>query len=309
MKFVNKLELLYIPTTYWNEPSSNFELISKGKHLPQDTNFFLLWIPLIQSEKELVKQIKHILPTIPPEKLLSCKINLAIPSNLTSEKGIDGSSEKFFEIVTHLGKIIPISPGTKLLYQLEIIENPNRSKLPFSNSIKTWALLTKLVFELLNKGQFVPVLEPTTEKLYTSKWQLILKAQYDKERFNFILKNSSWSSFCLPINFFDDRGVLKTDGLWHPSYIFSAFMDSIGDYLIRSTLHKGNFQTFEEFYSSEIKKETNPDFRLSWDYKLLKGLIKKDPIFKVDEFYETILPIIIKNWTQSAHGFQLKSNF
>ncbi|MFW9988137.1 MAG: DEAD/DEAH box helicase [Candidatus Odinarchaeota archaeon] len=309
MKFDNKLELLYIPTTYWNEPSSGFELISKGKHLPQNINFFFLWIPLNQSEKKLVEQIKLILPSIPPEKLLSCKINLTIPSTLRNAKELDNSSEKFFEIVTHVGKIIPISPATKLLYQLEIIENPDRTKLPFSNSIKTWAFLTKLVFELLNKGQFVPVLEPTTEKLYTSKWQLILKSQYDRDRFNFILKNSSWSSFCLPNNFFHEGGVLKTNGLWHPSYIFSAFMDSVGDFLIRSTLHKGKFQTFEEFYSSEIKKEINPDFRLSWDYKLLKGLIKKDPIFKVDEFYETILPIIIKNWTQSAHGFQLKSNF
>ncbi|MFX1374060.1 MAG: DEAD/DEAH box helicase [Promethearchaeota archaeon] len=309
MKLVNKLELLYIPTTYWNEPSSGFELISKGKHLPQNINFFLLWIPLNKSEKKLVEHIKKILPSIPPEKLLSCKINLAIPSNLTNVKDIDNSSEIFFEIVTHVGKIIPISPATKLLYQLEIMENPDRTKVLFSNSIKTWAFLTKLVFELLNKGQFVPVLESTTEKLYTSKWQLILKSQYDRDRFNFILKNSSWSSFCLPNNFFHEEGLLKTNGLWHPSYLFSVFMDSVGDFLIRSTLHKGNFQTFEEFYSSEIKKETNPDFRLSWDYKLLKGLIKKDPIFKVDEFYETILPIIIKNWTQSAHGFQLKSNF
>ncbi len=309
MNFDKKLELLYIPTTYWNEPSSGFELLSKGKNLPQNTNFFLLWIPLNESEKKLVEQIKLILPSIPPDKLLSCKINLAIPSNLKNAKEMGKSSEKFFEIITHFGKIIPISPATKLLYQLEIIENPDRTKVPFSNSIKTWAFLTKLVFELLNKGQFVPVLEPTTEKLYTSKWQLILKSQYDRDRFNFILKNSSWSSFCLPNNFFHEEGVLKTNGLWHPSYIFSAFMDSVGDFLIRSILHKGNFQTFEEFYSSEIKKETNPDFRLSWDYKLLKGLIKKDPIFKVDEFYETILPIIIKNWTQSAHGFQLKSNF
>ena len=186
MKFDNKLELLYIPKTYWNEPSSGFELISKGKQLPQNTNFFLLWIPSSQSEKELTEKIKLSFPSIPPEKLLSCKINLAIPNSSTLIKEIDSSSEKFFKIVSHLGKIIPITPATKLLYQLEIIENPDRTRLHYSNSIKTWAFLTKLLFELLNKGQFVPVLEPNTEKLYMSEWRLILKSQYDKDRFNFM---------------------------------------------------------------------------------------------------------------------------
>jgi len=309
MNFINKLELLYIPATYWNEPSSGFELLSKAKKLPKNTNFFLLWVPLNQSEKELTNQIKFIFPKIPIEKLLTCKINLAIPLSSNKKKEKKPSSKNFFEIIRHLGKIIPISPATKLLYQLELIINPDRSKFQYSNSIKTWAFLTKLLFELLNKGQFIPVLEPTTEKLYTSEWRLILKSQYDKDRFNSILSHSSWSAFCLPIDFFQEENMLKTNGLWHPSYIFSIFMDNVGDYLIRSILHKSNFHTFKEFYSTEIKKEENPDFILSWDYKFLKSLIKKDSIFKVDEFYETVLPMLVSNWTLSAHGFQLKHNF
>ncbi|GAG89210.1 unnamed protein product, partial [marine sediment metagenome] len=72
--------------------------------------------------------------------------------------------------------------------------------------------------------------------------------------------------------------------------------------LIRSTFNKSKFQTFDEFYSAEIKKEVNPDFRLNWDYKFLKALVKKDNSFKVDEFYESILPALIQNWTQSALG-------
>ncbi|MFX1312657.1 MAG: DEAD/DEAH box helicase [Promethearchaeota archaeon] len=306
MKFGNKLELLYVPATYWNEPFSNFELISKENQLPQNTNFFLLWIPLNQSEKKLIEQIKLIFPMIPTKKLLTCKINLAIPPSLTKVKENNKSSKKYYDIITHIGKIIPISPATKLLYQLEIIINPDRSKLQYTNSIKTWAFLTKLLFELLNKGQFVPVIEPTTEKLYTCKWRLILKSQYDKDRFNSILNKSFWSAFCLPTNFFHEEDILKTDGLWHPSYIFSTFLDDVGDHLIRSILYKANFQTFKEFYSTEIKKEVNPDYIVNWDYKFIKGLIKKESIFNVDEFYETVLPILIRNWTQYAYGFQLK---
>ncbi len=309
MKLANKLELLYIPAIYWNEPSSGFKLTSEGKQLPHNTNFFLLWIPSNQSEKELTEHIKLTFTTIPIKKLLSCKINLAIPFNSSKTKKDEISSKKFFKVVSHTGKIIPILPSTKLLYQLEIIEDPDRSRIHYSNSIKTWALLTKLIFELLNKGQFVPALEPTMEKLYNSQWRLILKSQYDNNRFKSILNHSSWSAFCLPIDNFHENGVIKTNGLWHPSYLFSIFLDSVGDYLIRSTLNKSKFQTFDEFYSTEIKKEVNPDFRLNWDYKFLKTLIKKDNSFKVDEFYESILPALIQNWTQSALGFQLKYDF
>ncbi len=309
MKLINKLELIYIPATYWNEPSSGFELISREKKLPQNTSFFLLWVPTNESEKELTEHIKLAFPHIPIKKLLSCKINLAIPYDLSKTKTNESNSRKFFKVVPHVGKIIPISPATKLLYQLELIENPDFSKVHYSNSIKTWALLTKLVFELLNRGQFVPMLESNTQKSHIGQWRLILNSQFDNDRFKSILNLSSWSAFCLPINFYNEGKVIKTSGLWHPSYIFSTFIDSVGDFLIRSTLKKSKFQTFEEFYSTERNKENEPDFKLSWDYKFLKVLIKKDSIFRVDEFYETILPTLIKNWTQSVTGVQLKQEF
>ena len=290
MNVANKLQLLYIPVTYWNDPASKFKLISKGKQPPAKSSFFILWIPSNQSDDKLTEHISLTFPSIPVKNLLTCRINLAIPSHKSKTAKNEIYSEKFFKVLSHIGKIIPILPATKLLYQLEIIENSDRSRVHYSNSIKTWALLTQLVFELLNKGQFVPVIEPTLEKLYNSRWQLILKSQYDNDRFKSILNHSSWSAFCLPINNFHDNGEIKTNGLWHPSYLFSVFLDSVGDYLIRSILKKSKFQTFNEFYSTEIKKEENPDFRLNWDYKFLKTLIKKDNSFKVDEYYESILP-------------------
>jgi len=305
----NKLQLLYIPATYWNDPSSSFELISNERQPPKKSSFFILWVPSNKSDEILTKQINLTFPSIPLKKLLTCKINLAIPSSKSKTGKIKIDSKKKFEVISHIAKIIPILPATKLLYQLEIIENTDRTRIHYSNSIKTWALLTKFVFEILNKGQFVPVIEPTMEKLYNSQWRLILKSQYDNDRFKSILSHSSWSAFCLPINNIYEKDVVITNGLWHPSYLFSVFLDSVGDYLIRSTLKKSKFQTFDEFYSTEIKKEVDPDFRLNWDYKFLKTLIKQDNGFKVDEYYESILPSLIQNWTQSALGFRFSYDF
>ena len=309
MKLTNKLELTYIPTIYWNEPLSGFELITKGKQLPINTNFFLLWSLSNQLEDELTESIKLTFPSIPANKLLSCKINLATPLNLSNKNKNKNSEKAFFKVSTLFGKIIPISPAIKLLYQLEIMESSDRKIKHYSNSIKTWAFLTKLIFEQLNKGQFIPVLEPFADRKYLGQWRLLLKTSNDNIRFKTILSNSSWPAFCLPINFIDDNGVIKTDGLWHPSYLFSGFMDKVGDHLIRSTLKKNKFQTFSEFYSIEIKKENDQNFKLGWDYKFLKALIRSDPSFNIEEYYETILPALITNWTQSAQGFTLKHGF
>ncbi|MHA1486330.1 MAG: DEAD/DEAH box helicase [Promethearchaeota archaeon] len=308
MKLVNKLELIYIPASYWNEPLSGFELISKTKQLPKNSSFFLLWNPTNPSEKELTEHIKINFPTIPANKLLTCKINFAVPVH-SLKADSDMTSTQFFDLSSFIGKIMPIAPTVKLLFQLELIGSQDRGVPHFSNSIKTWAFLTKLIFELLNNGKFIPILEPATKERYTGQWRLLLKSQKDKDRFKTILNNSSWSAFCLPINFIRVNGAIKTDGLWHPSYVFSIFMDNIADYLIRLTLNKNDFQTFKEFYSTEIKKEADPDFKEGWDYKFLKALIRKDPSFKVEEFYETILPTLIKNWTQSAQGLTLKHGF
>ncbi|MHA2007354.1 MAG: DEAD/DEAH box helicase [Promethearchaeota archaeon] len=309
MNVVNKLQLLYIPTTYWNDPASGFELISKGNQPPVKSSFFILWMPSNNSDEKLNEHINLTFPSVPVKNLLTCKINLALPSHKSKTDKNEINQNKFFEVISHIAKIIPILPGIKLLYQLEIIEISDRSRTRYSNSIKTWALLTKLVFELLNKGQFVPIIEPTMEKQYSSRWRLLLKSQYDNDRFKSILSHSSWSAFPLPANNFNENGTIKTNGLWHPSYLFSIFLDSIGDYLIRSTLKKSKFQTFGEFYSTEVKKEVDPDFRLNWDYKFLKALINQDNNFKVDEYYESVLPALIQNWTQSALGFQLRYDF
>ncbi|MFX1338951.1 MAG: DEAD/DEAH box helicase, partial [Promethearchaeota archaeon] len=288
------LKLCYIPSEYWNEPLSEFKLIDNEKLLPKDGHFFLVWTSTNGSEEELVKQINYVFPTIPVNKLRTSKINLAFPSN-----------EKFFKIKSVLGKIIPIPPTIKLLYRLNIVEDFDRG---YSDSVKTYAFLTKLIFEILTRGSFVPILKPFTEQKFLGKWRLLLKTQEDNDRFNIIVKKSSWMAYNLPINFLLDKksNSYKSDGLWHPSYFFSNYLDRIGDFLIRFTLNKSNFQTFQQFYSNEFKKQTDPDYDLPWDFKFLKSLIDKDPSFPITRFHETILPKIIKNWVQITQGLSYK---
>ena len=151
MKLTDKLELTYIPTAYWNEPSSGFELITKGKQLPINTNFFLLWSLSLQSDDKLIESIKLTFPSIPANKLLSCRINLASPYNLPGKNNQKNSEKEYYKVSSLIGKIMPISPAIKVLYQLEIIESMDRNIRHYSNSIKTWAFLTKLIFEQLNK--------------------------------------------------------------------------------------------------------------------------------------------------------------
>ena len=108
MKISNRLHLTYIPNRYWREPLSKFHVINKVKSIPENSSFFMLWIPENQSEDELNSQIKNVLQSVPADKLLTCEINLAFPHN-----------KQFFKIDSVVGKIMPIPPAVKLLFELD----------------------------------------------------------------------------------------------------------------------------------------------------------------------------------------------
>ncbi len=314
---IERLQLTYIPAQYWNESISDFSLDSKKKTIPENASFFLIWIPLNQSEAELIRQIKYFFPNIPAEKLLTCHIRLALPLELLNINDSALDKEKYYGIHQVLGKIMPISPAIRMLFQLKIIQKKdyNHKREDFSESIKLWAFLTKFLFELLNRGNFIPLLKVKTEKCYKGWWKLTLKTQQDNLRLTTILNNSSWAAFSIPINFIPFESQKKalisyiTDGIWHKSYIVSDFMDNLGDSLIRSALNKSKILNFEEIYSSEIKKEKTLGYKLNWDYKYLKSLIYKKNDFKIERFSETIIPNIIKNWVQTAQGFIIDKGF
>ena len=159
----DQLELIYIPSSYWKEKLSGFKITSGKNDLAQNTNFFLIWAQTGNSKDEIDKQVKLTFPSIPPEKLLTCQINLAFPSKASS----------FFEITTISGKIIPITPLARMLYLIKLVESPNERKIEYSNSIKSWIYLTKLLFEMLNKGQFVPKMENYDSNYHKSSWKVI----------------------------------------------------------------------------------------------------------------------------------------
>jgi SNF2 family DNA or RNA helicase len=300
----NKLQLTFIPFGYWKELFSSFQLIDNKDPLPKNVDFFLFWINSKESEEILNDEIQTSFPKIPVNKLRTCKIRLAFPFD-----------EKIFEIKHVVGKIAPMVPLVKLLFQLQIIEDVDRTSKHYSNSIKIYAYLTKFLFELLNRGNFVPVLESYNENQFKGKWRLLLKTQEDSDRFNAILKNCPWSVYNLPANSIVEkkRGknteVYIADGLWHPSFLLSNYLDVAGDLIIRNTLNNVNFQTFKQIYSTEHEKENDPDYNTSWDFKFLRSLINDNADFQITRFHENITPIIIRNWSQITQDFILKHGF
>ena len=173
----HNLQLTYIPAQYWNEPLSKFKILSKSANIPENSSFFLIWNPSIQSENELIEDMKYSFPNIPVDKLVSCQIRLALPL-----------SKKFFQIKLISGKIMPIPPTVKLLFELEIIETHDRgiNVKSYSDSIKTYALLIKFMFELLNRGNFIPILEPKTEKAQKTEIKLKNNNYIFNHHFSFI---------------------------------------------------------------------------------------------------------------------------
>lgn len=299
-----ELQLTYIPSNYWNNEKSQFTIESEEHNIPTSASFFLMWLESSNSEKNLEQQIIEHIPDIPIKKLLTCTINLAISDH-------QNNTDYKFQIKQKFAKILPLLPAAKLLNQLEIFEE-EQSKFSFiySDSIKSWALLTKLIFELLTRGNFVPILEKETEKKYLGKWRLVLKDKYDHERYEKIVQNTPWEAYNLPGNYINDKnptqGKIYTNSLWHPSYIFSDYINTIGDLLIRSILKKSKFRVFDEFYNIDKMKEKRREFNLSWDYKFLKSLLKDNAYFSISQFHESIVPKLIRNWVNVAQISTLK---
>ncbi len=311
---LSKIQLTYVPSQYWNFSSSGFKLHSKEGSLPKDASFFLMWIPQTESGTDLDLEINKTFPKIPVSKLLSCNINLAFPMG-QPKQDIKKNNKRVFNISSVYGKIIPLSRSVDLLFELKIFETQDYELPTYTESVKIWAFLTKFSFELLNRGSFLPSLEPNLDNYNKGQWRLILKSQNDHDRFDAIIKNTPWSALNLPINFLSEQksnntsSGYVTDGLWDPSYVFLNFMDKVGDYFIRSTLIEENFELVSYFYSASIQKEKDPEESVEWDYKFLKSICGKVTVYEIKKYSETIVPSIIKNWVQNSQGVVANAGF
>ncbi|MBD3342077.1 MAG: hypothetical protein GF353_23455 [Candidatus Lokiarchaeota archaeon] len=299
MRISRKLQITYIPPLYWNHQISGFELNTHTQKIPEDASFFVLWTLKKNSSKHLNGIISETFPNIPIDKLVNCKIRLAFPN-----------SDEFFDLIEIEGKMVPTLPMVDLLFKLNIRAiNEGEASEFYSNSFRTWTYLTKLLFELLNKGNYVPTLNPKSENLYFGKWRILVKDPYDEQRLKEIINKSDWISHNLPVDVMNEDGASKTSRLWHPSYLYSTFFERVGDSLIRYILKKQNFRHFKDYYSNEINKEKRRDFDLSWDYKFLKSIITKNSKFSIRQFHNSIIPIIVRNWTQITRVFTYNRGF
>lgn len=288
----HNLHLTFIPHDYWNESITKFEIFGKNKKtIPLSTSFFLLWADNSADIVELENSIQQFFP-IPARKLLSCRLQLAFPEK----------EKKYFKIKSVQGKIIPLLPTIDLLYKLDVTRFREDLHVHFySDSFRFWSFLTKLIFELLNRGKFLPLLREKNKTLYEGAWKLVLKSSQDIQRFQKIESFCPWQAYNLPIKFIQEsesksEKLLFSDSLWHKSYLISQFLDNAGDVLIRSALKK--FRSFTDFYGEEIRKDQLHERNLKWEYKFLRAIISKNRGFPIVHFHESIIPDIIQNWAK-----------
>ncbi len=307
------LQLTYIPSKYWNKETSGFALLTKKVDIPRDTGFFLFWITdSITNEtpqakiEDIERNIIRNFPKIPAKKLLSCSMKIVV----SSQK----KKKKYFPINNILGKIMPLGPAIKLLFAININESKDRSQkiIHYEDSIKTWAYLTKFTMELLSRGNFIPNLFKINEDEYKGKWNIVFKTQRDYERINQIIQKSTLLSYNLPFDFIKAQTSKKneenyfTSALWHPSYLFSEYMNIIADLLIKKTMGTKFIQKIASTYNyglSDFEEACSDENDGPWDIRYLKVLVDNQSTFKINRFCDTPIPSILQNWIQNAQGF------
>ncbi len=291
----NELKLLFVPSEYWNNSNAQFSIIEKKEGLPTRTDFFLLWLGSESDEIELKFSIERTFPNIPVKNLLSVRMNIAVPQNENSA---------LFSIKLVYAKIVPIKPMLGILFNQEIKDLSRSTLQPYylSNSVRIYSYLTKLAYELLNRGSFIPTLEFLDTTSYIGYWNYILNVEYDQERFTSILEKSDWSSHNLPINFIKNHNSKTNlseylcDMLWHPSYLFSKYVNSIVDLVVKKTFRNLKREYLYNYYN--IQGDLSAEF--SWDLRFLLSLMETNYLFKLSRYHEIVLPTLIDNWTKRS---------
>jgi SNF2 family DNA or RNA helicase len=289
------LELSYVPDGYWNNEFVFFKIRESNlDKVSEKSSFFVLWIEN-GSKERLDALITENFPHLPLDKLIFCEIGLAFPQNKNNKGG------NFFELKQVVGRMLPLYAASKFFFKLRI-DGPKFQQ--YSNSIKTWIYLTKFVYEMLNKGNFAPLLEKKKENLYSSTWKILFKTEFDNQRFKKIIQKSHWKSYNLAVDFHYGTGKSNgyTSGLWHPSYLFLDYTNTLANIIIRTLLKRPEFQSLEEYYYNEIKEQRKNRFSLSWDYRFLKSIVSDDNKFRVYKYHETVIPNIIDNWSSLSQN-------
>ena len=302
------VQLTYIHEDYWTKDNNICEILTNRPQPPRNSSFFVMWNREETDEKKLEMEIHQLFPSIPVKKLNTCKIQLVdfYPAVLINNR-------KYLPVRKILAKIVPIPPMIKILFSMEIMKKKDRTQITkyYSDSIKVWALLIKFTIEILSRGNFVPSLQQKDENQYESQWVLLLKNYKDHTRLNELVKNAAWASYNLAIDFiliedemYDFSQV--TTGLWHPSYLFTDFINKTGDFLIRSFLQNGFYKKFLHIYQAQDNLNENfcvMDENSPWDLRFLDCAIGKNKDFNIERFCDTPIPNILRNWVQNAQGF------
>ncbi len=340
------LNLTYIPSKYWTKNHFFCQIRDNRPSPPSNSPFFVFWDDKIQEEAELNAAIENMFPEIPVKKLLNCDIHLVVhPHKLRIIQKeyypISKVRAKIIPIPPMIKILFALPVSSQLArnqskknysdsiltwaflvkFTMEILSRgnfvPKLEKLSENHFKGQWILLLKgekdyrrfnhIIKNSAWAGLNLPIDTIPVERLQqiSPKIQLMnksLEIPGDNENTEF---KSHIQSNEPDTEIFRDFTNFTT-GLWHPSYIFTEFINNIGDFLIRSFLQNGFYKKFAKSYQVQLNSDENACVLAEdspWDLRFLDACIGKNREFIIERFCDTPIPNILRNWVHNAQGF------
>ena len=314
-----ELQVTYIPEEFY----TNTDVIltfDNEKPYNSGQGFLFFWLATRVRGKYDVSYIDRfildIFPDVPIEKFQPAKITLGFTRNWI---GFRQNKPTMLCTIRHvIGKyILP----EHLVIPFTLIESSKRC----SDSIKAYIYATKLALDLISSKKVYPVIEriehqniddsergtyeknDEEEKKYEDsfvvRWRLLIREQNDLNRFRYLINNCPLSCFNLPINLEIIGKKMRTKEFWHPSYLFSTYMDDVANIIIWKSQKMKKYQDLKfykevhgykklsrdkiEWLKTTLNKSDSEirEMHLNWHVKYLMSAVRpRFPIKKLDLF-------------------------
>ncbi|MBD3351513.1 MAG: hypothetical protein GF364_08500, partial [Candidatus Lokiarchaeota archaeon] len=317
-----------IPKEYANNKISNFTIkrFSKKKGAKSKAakeikyDFFLMWIPLKKSEKELNESIAEFFPSIPISKIYTCEIDLVYPVNYIksqTDKNLETDKNNFL-IKSTIGKMIPIALSDKILSNIPIIRNAQehsrlKTKMKYSGSVYFWSFAFKLVLQIISEGNFYPYgkhgeedfanyqVSSEQEGIIKLKWRPVLRSQKDFINYEKILDFAPIAAYAITNE--DNQELIQISSL------LSLYLNEMTDLLIRHSAQAIKYAKFSEVYGFSPKDIKKLGERIPWEVRLLGSLLLDDNDMLIYTIPEKAIPDMISKWTQFINRSYWKEGY
>jgi superfamily II DNA or RNA helicase len=170
--------------------------------------------------------------------------------------------------------------------QLAVLPAATVQALPGSHA--TWALASKLAFELAARERVVPTIARHAGRT-EARWAAALSASEDADKVSQLARFMPPAAHALPSSSDDDTHV------WAPEALLRAFLDAVIDALVRSVRGGPLLQT-------GVKKQTSERDAVRWEERWQRALSGPDSQFEVSGFGERSVLSELERWSEPAVG-------